>query len=838
MCGKSLPRRTRTSLSLDKNKICPFNFSISWDEKGYYLLQTAGKNLHKHHPRIDPKTVAIPGHLIDDDTKETILHMSQACIESSAGANYVHAKLDRHISRASIAYMQDSTFDASDNMPKSDIESLLQMFQDSLEISYSVLWDSPCTNEESNDYSRRSNSADTPVPQSPTKLISEVQNRWSNKEHTIDHSFDEAYHDIAREVRGRRIAKGLSDQDDKVFIAVAWANADQLRMFLQHPSVLYCDSTGDSNKKAKHLFIMSGRHPSGKQFVFLRAWVHNQKRSTFKWLFHSVLRSFLPHESLCKIQLVLMDGDPQQRGAVESMLRTYFPSSNTQIGTCAWHLISQGFKKNMRSRGTFPESKQGLYDMFVKTLLSWLYSFTRPGYIEDVDEFKISKKLLLRWIKSSKVTQLLGKETSVALREWLVNNIFAYEDYFSLFRRMHLQTFYQATTSPHEGTNFGSKTHSASVKPCHNVDKAGRALALQDCLSSGIHSHNAHSDLIRKPVWSSSSSSKTILTTGESLLSQIYERIKLYEVRQISDCKWEVKFIRDAEDNVEEEEIENDGQDPNNPFGLLIPRFERIRKVSLNDDKTMRCSCCAFESRGIPCVHIGAVLNRCNSNWNGFSHHDCSLCWWKAWNAFSYSANYPSMSQFLLLLESKKISGPLFVGNTSDTNDLPFPAMTKLHSVLNYDIDRLKDIFGEELQLTQDSNFIDTEFLYTQDTHLFDAAMEEESWDADADADAAFEGFMDVATDKTGVLARDLLKHDIQEMYEVLDEFNKLELGIPMANEIREVVQGLVRKMREGIAQQTACKGNGKRHLGNVHYIADEIPRNKYCKRSFHSKNC
>ena len=359
-------------------------------------------------------------------------------------------------------------------------------------------------------------------------------------------------------------------------------------MFLQHPSVVYCDSTGDSNKKAKHLFTVSGRHPSGKQFVFLRAWVHNQKRSTFKWLFQSVLRSVLPDATLRKIQLVLIDGDPQQRGAVESMLRTYFPSSDTQIGTCAWHLISQGFKRKIRDRSTFPESKHDLCNAFAKTLMSWLHSFTRPGHAENVEEFSISKKLLTTWIRSTKVTDLLGKETSHSLRQWLFNNVFTHEEYFCLFRRMRLQTFYQATTSPHEGTNFGSKSHSASVKPCHNMDKAGKALALQDALKSGTQSHNAHSDLIRKPVWSSSSTSKHILTTGESLLSQIYERVQLYEVRQISDCKWEVKFMRVAEDNKEEEEIETDGQDANNPFGFLVPRFDRIRKVTLHKDKSLR----------------------------------------------------------------------------------------------------------------------------------------------------------------------------------------------------------------------------------------------------------
>ena len=149
-----------------------------------------------------------------------------------AGANYVHAKLDRHVTRASIAYMQDSaSFDKSDNMPRSDIVSLLEMFRDSTEISYSVLWDAPLVNNDSDNQPKSPNNGSPPLlsfQRSPTKVVSEVQNRETNEEHTIDHSFDDDYADIASEASRRRISKGLSPMKDKVIVAVALANKDKL----------------------------------------------------------------------------------------------------------------------------------------------------------------------------------------------------------------------------------------------------------------------------------------------------------------------------------------------------------------------------------------------------------------------------------------------------------------------------------------------------------------------------------------------------------------------------------------------------------------------------------
>ena len=423
----------------------------------------------------------------------------------------------------------------------------------------------------------------------------------------------------------------------------------------------------------------------------------------------------------------------------------------------------------------------------------------------------ISKKLLLTWIKSSKVTELLGEETSLALRQWLLDNVFPYEEYFCLFRRMHFRTFYQSTTSPHEGTNFGLKSHSASVKPCHAMDKAGRAMSSQDSLKAGMHSHATTSSMTRKPVWSSSLSSKHLLTVGESLLSQIYERVELYEVRQTTECQWEVKFLRDQEDNGVEQEMESDGRNSNDLFGFMFPKFDRIRTVTLLEDDWLKCSCCSFESRGIPCVHTAAILNKSNPNWDGFSHHDCSLCWWKAWNMFSHNPSYPAVSQFLSILESKRIPGPKFVGQISANFDPPFPVKTKLQSVLNYDFERLEEIFGRAPELTQETNFQETDFLHTQETYLADAEVDQDAWASTCDT--AFQGFMDLETDKTGVMARDLLKHDVQEMYEVLDEYNKLGFGDPMTNKMRESINALVTKMRETISSKRGVK----RPLGNVH---------------------
>lgn len=330
---------------MEKGKCCKFSFTIHWDEKGYFLKQTTGNKKHHYHPKVDPSQVAMPGYLIDEETKETILQMSQSCISSSSAATFVQNKVGHFITQASISYMQDSQFNDPLYPNITDVESLLKMFQESNEISYQICWDMPV--------------------ESSTKLLSEVCDCKRNMEHGFDHSSDPAYCDIAVDCSNRRVEKNLP-VNHKILVAVAWANVELLRLFQMYPSVMYCDTTSDTNKKAKHLFTMSGQTPSGKTFVFLTAWIHNQCQSTFQWMFESVLRSFVPESILQHVKLILVDGDPQQRGALQTTILRYIPNNSTQVGTCAWHLFSQGYKRKAPKIGQILDSDKTKYNFFKK----------------------------------------------------------------------------------------------------------------------------------------------------------------------------------------------------------------------------------------------------------------------------------------------------------------------------------------------------------------------------------------------------------------------------------------------------------------------------------------
>ena len=188
----------------------------------------------------------------------------------------------------------------------------------------------------------------------------------------FDHTSEPGMETLHREVKATRTLSPEVQSQDSIYLCIAWCTNAELRLFRKFPSLLYCDATGDTNKTRNHLVTFSGRTPDGQQFIFLKVWVHNQKRVTFKWIFQVVLKSFIPKETQKMVHLVLVDGDPQQMNELKIALANYL--TNASFANCAFHLVTLGFKK-LEYSIRVPAKERRDYDQIVSTLLDWIYSF-------------------------------------------------------------------------------------------------------------------------------------------------------------------------------------------------------------------------------------------------------------------------------------------------------------------------------------------------------------------------------------------------------------------------------------------------------------------------------
>eukprot|EP00957_Ditylum_brightwellii_P082723 6289985-Ditylum_brightwellii.AAC.1 len=82
---------------------------------------------------------------------------------------------------------------------------------------------------------------------------------------------------------------------------------------------------------------------------------------------------------------------------------------------------------------------------------SWLYLFTKPDFVEDKDEFELSKKSLFSYLKSPIIAKAFGHNERIIRT---VENTF--------LKRKTEQHFDVSSNNAHKGTNYGMKLHAAA----------------------------------------------------------------------------------------------------------------------------------------------------------------------------------------------------------------------------------------------------------------------------------------------------------------------------------------------------------------------------------------
>ena len=117
--------------------------------------------------------------------------------------------------------------------------------------------------------------------------------------------------------------------------------------------------------------------------------------------------------------------------------------------------------------------------------------------------------------------------------------------------------------------------------------------------------------------------SQKLTKKGEGLVIQQWNLRDNYISQRVTEKSWLVVCIVDHDHSRKEG---------------LIPRFSRVREVSIAaDNRVLQCSCMYFERVGIPCRHQMHVLCSVDTKCIGISHHDVAVTWWKEFLKYGFS---------------------------------------------------------------------------------------------------------------------------------------------------------------------------------------------------------
>lgn len=158
---------------------------------------------------------------------------------------------------------------------------------------------------------------------------------------------------------------------------------------------------------------------------------------------------------------------------------------------------------------------------------------------------------------------------------------------------------------------------------------------------------------------------------------------------------FQVRYVSCTTGDDTHEQYE-DGSEDKKLYSAL-PRFTRIRIVTVNDNNVMYCSCCRFECIGIFCVHqvVTAVeiYNELGEQFDGFTHHDVALRYRSDYMELAYNplADKDIQMRFHELALAD-VKGPRLgaeIPSTMKTHDPSkiLPALDRLSNYNHNDID-------------------------------------------------------------------------------------------------------------------------------------------------------
>jgi hypothetical protein len=227
-------------------------------------------------------------------------------------------------------------------------------------------------------------------------------------------------------------------------------------------------------------------------------------------------------------------------------------------------------------------------------------------------------------VQSNSVTNAVGDDASNKLLKFLRGSVFPHEDHFGAQHYHFTFSFNEYTNTCLEGTNNGLKYNSDAVLPSMCLAQAGKCMINQDESKSSVLKRKASAEFNNVPLYTKTKTSTHINEVAEDMMKREIELADSYSSVRLSEKKWAVRYTA-VRKGSEEERSAN---------VWPMPIFDRTRIVSLNADGGLQCTCGYANRNGIPDRHIMHVATSYGINFEGFSHHNVHVRFWRAFNKF------------------------------------------------------------------------------------------------------------------------------------------------------------------------------------------------------------
>ena len=187
-----------------------------------------------------------------------------------------------------------------------------------------------------------------------TKDFNVVERSDNNEESTKDLPMvegDNALNETS--TRARVLLQELRIDVERVLLGAAWVDEDGYQQFLQFPEVFFVDATHKTNNEGPPLLLIYGRDFNGNAFIIVRVYMPNETAAFYLWVFLKCLPALLGKDNLCRVRLIITDGDAHEFDAVDEAIFVHFP--NGLRARCKYHVVQKNFEKSGINELSMPQ---------------------------------------------------------------------------------------------------------------------------------------------------------------------------------------------------------------------------------------------------------------------------------------------------------------------------------------------------------------------------------------------------------------------------------------------------------------------------------------------------
>ena len=264
--GLSLPRRTKTKLPLHHQNRCRFFFVLSYDENGFYVVNGKGNPIHSYHSKLPSGNRQLPPRLIEETQLQIIRDLSKASASLGVMRNTMHVQTGAMYSISNLYHIRKVCGVLTDiefqGTKYNTIDVMIKFFEEN-KYEYTMLSHNPEMNGIVN--------------------LRVTHPYTSSENSTISFPGTES-DEVTSFVSDRRSQFGVKS-DQQLMMAIAWTIPHETNLFHFFPSVIFVDTTMDTNKENRPLLSLVGRDTNGKAFTLLRVYLPNQQLWVFRWVF-------------------------------------------------------------------------------------------------------------------------------------------------------------------------------------------------------------------------------------------------------------------------------------------------------------------------------------------------------------------------------------------------------------------------------------------------------------------------------------------------------------------------------------------------------------------------